>query len=141
MEERLWASSGEPRFRTALMALFGAMGLILAAIGIYGVMAYSVAQRTREIGIRAALSATRGGLLRMVLGQSLRLAMIGVAIGLALALATGRLIGALLFAVSPTDTLVLAGATGVLMAVALMAALLPARRAAAVDPIVALRAN
>jgi len=139
MEERLWASSGEPRLRTGLMALFGAMGHILAAIGIYGVMAYSVAQRTREIGIRAALGATRGGLLRMVLGQSLRLAMIGVAIGLALA--TGRLIGALLFAVSPTDTLVLAGATGVLMAVALMAALLPARRAAAVDPIVALRAD
>ena len=77
----------------------------------------------------------------MVLGQSLRLAMIGVAIGLALALATERPIGALLFAVSPTDTLVLAGATGVLMAVALMAALLPARRAAAVDPIVALRAD
>ena len=127
--------------RTGLMALFGAMGHILAAIGIYGVMAYSVAQRMREIGIRAALGATRGGLLRMVLGQSLRLAMIGVAIGLALALATGRLIGALLFAVSPADTLVLAGATGVLMAVALMAALLPARRAAAVDPIVALRAD
>jgi putative ABC transport system permease protein len=141
MEERLWASSGEPRFRTWLMALFGAMGLTLAAIGIYGVMAFSVAQRTREIGIRAALGATRGGLLRMVLGQSLRLAIIGVAIGLALALATGRLIGALLFAVSPADTLVLAGATGVLMSVALMSALLPARRAAAVDPIVALRAD
>jgi putative ABC transport system permease protein len=141
MDERLWASSGEPRFHTWLMALFGAMGLTLAAIGIYGVMAYSVAQRTREIGIRAALGATRGGLLRMVLGQSLRLATIGVVIGLALALATGRLIGALLFAVSPADTFVLAGATCVLMAVALLSALLPARRAAAVDPIVALRAD
>ena len=141
MEERLWASSGEPRFRTWLMALFGAMGLTLAAIGVYGVMAYSVTQRTREIGIRAALGATRGSLLRMVLGQSLRLAMIGVVIGLALALTTGRLIGALLFAVSPADTLVLSGATGVLIVVALTSALLPARRAAAVDPIAALRAD
>jgi putative ABC transport system permease protein len=141
MEERLWASSGEPRFRTWLMALFGAMGLTLAAIGIYGVMTYSVAQRTREIGIRAALGATRSDLLRMVFGQSVKLAMFGIVIGLALALAAGRLLGALLFAVSPADTLVLAGATGVLMFVALMSALLPARRAATVDPIVALRTD
>jgi len=123
------------------MALFGAMGLTLAAIGIYGVMAYSVAQRTREIGIRASLGATRRDLLRMVFGQSVKLAMFGIVIGLALALAAGRLLGALLFAVSPTDTLVFAGATGVLMFVALMSAVLPARRAAAVDPIVALRAD
>jgi putative ABC transport system permease protein len=141
MEERLWAASGEPRFRTWLMALFGAMGLTLAAIGIYGVMTYSVAQRTREIGIRAALGATRGDLLLMVLGQSVKLATFGIVIGLALALAAGRLLGALLFAVSPADTLVLAGATGVLMFVALMSALLPALRAATVDPIMALRTD
>jgi putative ABC transport system permease protein len=139
MDEKLWASSGEPRFRTWLMALFGAMGLTLAAIGIYGVMTYSVAQRTREIGIRAALGATRGDLLRMVFRQSVKLATSGIVIGLALALAAGRLLGALLFAVNPADTLVLAGATGVLMFVALMSALLPARRAATVDPVVALR--
>lgn len=141
MEERLWASSGEPRFRTWLMALFGAIGLTLAAIGIYGVLAYTVAQRTREIGIRAALGATRTDLLLMVFGQSAKLAMFGIVIGLALALAAGRLLAALLFAVSPTDTLVLAGATGVLLFVALMSAVLPARRAATVDPIVALRAD
>jgi ABC-type antimicrobial peptide transport system permease subunit len=123
------------------MALFGAMGLMLAAIGIYGVMAYTVAQRTREIGIRAALGATRADLLLMVFGQSVMLATYGIVIGLALALAAGRLLGALLFAVSPADTFVLAGATGVLMFVALMSAVLPARRAAAVDPIVALRAE
>jgi putative ABC transport system permease protein len=141
MEERLWASSGEPRFRTWLMALFGAMGLTLAAIGIYGVMAYTVAQRTREIGIRAALGATRIDLWLMVFGQSVKLAMCGIVLGLALALAAGRLLGALLFGVSPADTLVLAGATGVLMFVALASAALPARRAATVDPIQALHTD
>jgi predicted permease len=141
MEERLWASSGEPRFRTWLMTLFGAMGLTLAAIGIYGVTAYTVAQRTREIGIRAALGATRTDLLLMVFGQSLKLAICGIVMGLTLALAAGRLLGALLFAVSPADTLVFAGATGVLMFVTLVSAMLPARRAATVDPIQALRTD
>jgi putative ABC transport system permease protein len=123
------------------MALFGVTGLTLAAIGIYGVMAYSVTQRTREIGVRAALGATRRDLLWMVLGQSLRLAAIGTALGLTLALASGQLLTALLFTVRPADGVVLASATGVLMLVAIAAALLPARRAASVDPIVALRAE
>jgi putative ABC transport system permease protein len=139
MEERLWASSGQPRFRTWLMALFGVIGLTLAAIGIYGVMACSVTQRTRELGVRAALGATRGDLVRMVLGEGLKLATIGAALGLASALAGGRVIAALLFATNPADAGVLVGATGFLMFVAMVAALLPARRAAAVDPIVALR--
>jgi putative ABC transport system permease protein len=139
MEERLWTASGEPRFRTWLMALFGVMGLTLAAIGIYSVMAYSVTQRTREIGIRAALGATRGDLVRMVLSDGLKLATVGAALGLGLALAGGRVFAALLFATNPADAGVLVGATAVLMFVAGVAALQPARRAAAVDPIVALR--
>jgi putative ABC transport system permease protein len=141
MEERLWASSGESRFRTLLMALFGVMGLTLAAIGIYGVVAYSVTQRTRELGVRAALGATRRDLMRMVLADGLRLATIGAALGLGLALVSGRIVAAFLFATNPADPGVIAGATGVLMFVAVAAVLLPARRAADVDPIVALRAE
>jgi ABC-type antimicrobial peptide transport system permease subunit len=121
------------------MALFGLMGLTLATIGIYGVMACSVTQRTRELGVRAALGATRGDLVRMILGEGLKLATVGAALGLAFALAGGRVIAALLFATNPADAGVLVGATGFLMFVAMVAALLPARRAAAVDPIVALR--
>jgi len=141
MDERLWAAAGQPRFRTWLMSLFGVMGLTLAAIGIHGVLSYSVAQRTREIGIRAALGATRRDLLRMVLGESLTLTIAGAGFGLALALSVGRLLSALLFAVSPTDIAVLIGATGVLVIVAIVSALMPARRAAAVDPTVALHAE
>jgi putative ABC transport system permease protein len=141
MDERLWTAAGQPRFRTWLMSLFGVMGLTLAAIGIHGVLSYSVAQRTREIGIRAALGATRRDLLRMVLGESLTLTIAGAGFGLTLALLVGRLLSALLFAVSPTDVAVLIGATGVLVIVALVSALLPARRAAGVDPTVALHAE
>jgi len=141
MDERLWAAVGQPRFRTWLMGLFGGIGLMLAAIGIHGVLSYSVAQRTREIGIRAALGATRRELQTMVLGESLRLTAIGTALGLALALSARRLLAAVLFGVSPTDVAMLAAATGVLVSVALISALLPARRAASVDPIAALRAE
>lgn len=116
IDERMWASSGDPRFRAWLMALFGLIGLTLAAVGIDGVMAHSVAQRTREIGIRAALGAARAALLRMVLSESLGLAITGAAIGLALTLATAPLIRALLFAVSPSDSLVLIVVTSVLIA-------------------------
>jgi putative ABC transport system permease protein len=139
MEERLWASSGESRFRTVLMALFGVMGLTLAAIGIYGVVAYSVTQRTRELGVRAALGATRSDLMRMVLSDGLKLATVGAALGVGLALASGRVVAALLFETGPADPAVVAGATGVLMFIAVVAAVLPARRAADVDPVVALR--
>jgi putative ABC transport system permease protein len=139
MNDRLWAAAGQPRFRTWLMGLFGVMGLVLAAIGIYGVLSYSVAQRTHEIGIRAALGATRPELIRMVLRESLSLAATGIAIGLALSLTGGRFLTALLFDVSPTDVATLVVATAALASIAIISALLPARRAAAVDPSTALR--
>jgi ABC-type antimicrobial peptide transport system permease subunit len=123
------------------MGLFGVIGLVLAAIGIYGVLSCSVAQRTREIGIRAALGATRLELIHMVLRESLTLTAVGTAIGLALSLSASRFLTALLFEVSPTDVGTLVGATTVLASIAIVAALLPARRAAAVDPSAALRAE
>ncbi len=141
MDERMWAAAGAPRFRTWLMSLFGVMGLVLAGIGVHGVVSYSVVQRTREIGIRAALGATRRDVLRLVLGESLTLTMLGTVFGLALALAGARFLAALLFTVSPTDLAALAGATSVLVAISVFSALLPARRAAAIDPTVALRAE
>jgi putative ABC transport system permease protein len=141
MDERLRSAADQPRFRTWLMGLFGVVGLVLAAIGIYGVLSCSVAQRTREIGIRAALGATRGSLVKMVLRESLILTAIGAAVGLALSLAAGRFLKALLFGVSPADGATLFGATAILASIAIVAALLPARRAAAVDPNAALRAE
>jgi predicted permease len=126
------------RMGATLLAVFAILALTLTCVGIYGVMAYSVTQRTREIGIRMALGAERIRVLRMILRQSLKLTSLGVAIGLAAALATTRLIANLLY-VSPTDAWTFA-AVGVLLAgVALLASYLPARRAARVDPLVALR--
>jgi putative ABC transport system permease protein len=141
MNDRLWTAAGQPRFRTGVMGLFGVTGLVLAAIGIYGVLSYSVAQRRREIGIRAALGATRLALIQMVLRESLTLTATGAAIGLVLSLLAGRFLTALLFDVSPTDVATLAGATALLASIAIVSALLPARRAAAVDPSAALRAE
>ena len=139
MSDRLRTAAGQPRFRTWLIALFGAVALVLAAIGVYGVLSSSVAQRTREIGIRAALGATRPQLIAMVLRDSLALAGAGAIVGLALSVVTGRLISSMLFEVSPTDVATMAGATAILVSVAILSALLPARRAAAVDPSAALR--
>jgi putative ABC transport system permease protein len=141
MDERLRTAADQPRFRTWLMGLFGVIGLVLAAIGIYGVLSCSVAQRTREIGIRAALGASRRALIQMVLRESLTLTAIGAAIGLVLSMAAGRFLKVLLFAVSPTDGATLVGATTILASIATVAALLPAQRAAAVDPSAALRAE
>jgi predicted permease len=141
MDERVRLAAGQPRFRTWLMGLFGAIGLVLAAIGLYGVVSCSVAQRTREIGIRAALGATRRELIQMVLGESLTMVGLGAAVGLALSLAAGRLLTAVLFDLSPADPLTLIAATATLASVAMLAALLPARRAAAVDPGAALRSD
>src|SRR2546426_890725 len=139
MSDRLRTAAGQPRFRTWLIALFGAVALVLAAIGVYGVLNSSVAQRTREIGIRAALGATRPQLIAMVLRDSLALAGAGAIVGLALSVVTGRLISSMLFEVSPTDAATMAGATAILVSVAILSALLPARRAAAVDPSAAVR--
>ncbi|MFZ3244012.1 MAG: ABC transporter permease [Candidatus Acidiferrales bacterium] len=127
------------RFLMLVMSIFAALALILAAVGTYGVMAYSTAQRTHEIGIRMALGARPGDVLRMVVGQGMMLAAIGLAIGLAAALETTQLLTSQLYGVKPADPLVLAVVVALLGLVALLACYIPARRAARVDPLVALR--
>jgi putative ABC transport system permease protein len=138
MTEVLRGNLWRARMGATLLAVFAVLALTLTCVGIYGVMAYSVTQRTKEIGIRMALGAERTRVLRLILGQSVKLTSLGVAIGLAAALATTRLIASLLF-VSPTDGWTFAGVGILLAGVALFASYLPARRAARVDPMVALR--
>jgi hypothetical protein len=129
------------RIAASVASLLGGMALLLAAIGIYGIVAHLVASRTREIGVRVALGADASRIRRLVLGQGIRLTLIGSAIGLVASLGVTQLVSSLLFGVSPVDPLAL-GVTGVaLAAVALAASLVPARRAARLNPIVALRAE
>ncbi len=130
---------GPQRFAMMLLGVFAGLALVLAAVGIYGVMAYSVSQRTREIGIRMALGAEQGSVLSMVVGQALRLAVIGTGVGLAGALGLTHFLSSLLFSVRPTDPLTFSVVAFVLVAVSALASFLPARRAAKVDPLVALR--
>ena len=132
-------SVAQPRLESVLLGLFGALALTLAAVGIYGVMSYAVSQRTSEIGIRMALGADRFAVLKMIIGEGLRMVGIGVSIGLALALALTRVLARLLFGVSPTDPLTFASIVVLLTLIALFACYIPARRATKVDPIVALR--
>jgi ABC-type antimicrobial peptide transport system permease subunit len=127
------------RASSALFSGFAVLALALACIGIYGVMSYTVAQRTQEIGVRMALGAQRADVLRMVTALGLRLALIGVAIGLAGAFASTRLLASLLYEVSAINPLIFSLAVIVLMAVATLAAYLPAQRAASIDPMRALR--
>src|SRR5262245_40990532 len=122
-----------------MMGVLGAVALLLAAMGIYGVISYLVAQRTREMGVRLALGARRRDLLKLVLGRGLTLTMTGVLSGLALALALTRFLSSLLFGVSAADPITFAAIALLLAVVALMASFLPARRAMRVDPITALR--
>jgi putative ABC transport system permease protein len=129
----------ESRFHSGLLGVFAAVAIILAAVGIYGVIAYNVAQRTKEIGIRMALGAQQGQMLTMILRQSLTMAGIGIGVGLFGALGATRLLGALLFGVGTTDLLTYAAVVLLLGAAALLAGLLPARRAMKVDPVIALR--
>lgn len=139
MDELLATPLAEPRLGALLMSSFGLVALLLAAIGLYGVMASLVRDQTREIGIRIALGATRARVLREVLGRAAVLTGVGALVGLAAALATSRLFTAMLFEVSPTDPVALGGACVVLLVVGALAAWLPARRATRVDPVNALR--
>ena len=141
MEARLSDSVAQPKFRTALLGTFAAMALVMAVIGIYGVMAFSVVQRTHELGIRIALGARRNVVIGLVLRHGAVLAGLGIVIGLAGALALTRVLQTLLFEVKPTDPLTFTMVPVALMGVALFACWLPARRAAKVDPMAALRAE
>jgi putative ABC transport system permease protein len=139
MPEIVDASVAQPRFQTLLLGLFGALALILAAVGIYGVISYSVIQRTHEIGIRVSLGAQPGQVLRLVMGQGAKLALAGIIIGAAAAHALTRLMRSLLFEVSPADPFTFAAIAALLVTVALAACYIPARRAIRVDPMTALR--
>jgi predicted permease len=139
MPDVVYTSVAQPRFQMVLLGLFGSLALLLAAVGIYGVISYSVVQRTHEIGIRMSLGAQPGQILQLVVGQGLKLALVGIAIGGVAALALTRLMMSLLFGVSPADPLTFAGVALLLAAVALAACYVPARRAMRVDPMTALR--
>ena len=139
LEKHIGATLAQPRFNMMLLGCFAGVAMILAAIGIYGVIAYSVAQRTKEIGIRMALGAQRIDMLTMILRQSFTVIGIGLLAGLLGGLAVTRLMSSLLYGVSPTDLSIYAIVTVLLSAAALVATWFPARRAMTVDPIVALR--
>ncbi len=139
MEIRLSENVGAPRFRTLLFGIFAAIAVCLAMAGVYGVMAYAVGQRSREIGVRMALGASTGSVLRLILGQGLALAAIGLALGLGAAFASTRLLMAMLFEVKPNDPLVYLCVVALLGAVAVIASYIPARRASKIDPLAAIR--
>jgi len=139
MEARLSASVAAPRFYALLLGVFALTALLLAAIGIYGVLSYNVSQRHREIGVRMALGAAGRDILALVLGQGLTLAVVGVVIGVAGAFAATRFLRTLLFGITATDPVTYVGITVLLTGVALLACWIPARRAIRVDPMTALR--
>jgi len=141
MEERVSGSSSQPRFLSLLLGLFAGVAATLAAVGIYGVMSYTVAQQTRELGIRMALGAETSSVLRLVLNKGLILAGIGIALGAGGALALGKLVASQLFQTKAADPTVFLGVSAGLVVVALFATLIPARRATRVDPMVALRSE
>jgi putative ABC transport system permease protein len=139
MEQIISVSVGEPRFRTAVLLMFAILALFVASIGLYGVMSYLMSQRTREFGIRIAVGASSGDLLRLVLGQAAKLVSVGIGLGLVGSMLLARSIASLLYGITPFDTATLTGVSLLLAAVALSASYIPARRAASVDPTVALR--
>jgi putative ABC transport system permease protein len=139
LQERVSKLADQPRFQAILVGFFAAIGLVLAVIGLYGVIAFLVAQRTQEIGVRMALGAERGHILRLVMGKSLRLIVCGTVVGLVAALAVSRVLSSLLFGIGSHDPVTFGLVTCLLIVVALLATLIPARLASRVDPIVALR--
>jgi putative ABC transport system permease protein len=139
MAELAGLQTARSRFGAFLMGAFGALALLLAALGVYGVISYSVAQRGHEIGVRMALGARRGEVFRLVLGQALGLAAVGMVLGIAGALALTRLLAGQLYGLSPNDPATYAAVALLLAAAALVAGYLPARRATRVDPVVVLK--
>jgi putative ABC transport system permease protein len=141
MQDLVSASTTQPRFRTLLITAFALVAVVLAVVGVAGVIAYTVSRRTQEIGVRVALGATRHQVVALLVGQGLVPTAIGIVVGLAGAIGVARVLAGLLFGVSATDPTVLAGAVGLLAVSAVAAAYVPARRAAAVSPLDALRAE
>lgn len=139
MEQNIQASVSQPRFRTWLIGIFASLALLLAAVGVYGVMSYSVTQRTSEIGIRVTMGAQPADIFRAIVGEGFRLAIIGVGVGLVGAFALSRALQSFVFGVSTSDPATFAGVAGVLLLTGLAASYFPARRATRVDPIIALR--
>jgi putative ABC transport system permease protein len=139
MQQLVDNSVGSQRFSLALFGAFAAVALLLASVGLYGLVAYTVSQRTEEIGVRLALGATPADVLRLVVRQALGLALAGLSIGLIVAVSTTRLIRSLLFEISPHDPLTFIAVPIVLLVVIVLASLIPARRASRVDPVVAIR--
>jgi ABC-type antimicrobial peptide transport system permease subunit len=139
LDERIAGAVARPRFNAALVAGFAAAALLIASLGVYGMLSYSVSSRLREIGVRLALGAAPDRIVRFILAEGLRLAVLGVALGLLGALVAGRLMRSLVVDVNPSDPRILAGVSIVMVIVACLAAFLPARRASVVDPIVVLR--
>ncbi|MEP6492606.1 MAG: ABC transporter permease [bacterium] len=141
MEERVGSSVGQQRFYATLIGIFAAVALVLSAVGLYGVIAYAVSQRTHELGVRVALGATADRISRMVIGEGLILTAIGAAIGIVGSVVAGRLVTTLLFGVTPLDPVTIGVVVGVLALVATLASWLPARRASKVDPLIAMRGD
>jgi ABC-type antimicrobial peptide transport system permease subunit len=141
LEQVIAESLGERRFQTTLLTAFGLIALLLASVGIYGVVAYTVAQRSKEIGIRMALGAQGSSVLKMVMGAALRLALLGVGIGLVGAFAVTAALRSSLYGVSATDPVTFAAVSLLLLGIAALASWAPARRATRVDPMVSLRAE
>jgi putative ABC transport system permease protein len=141
MDDAMSDSVSQPRFFLALLAGFSALALVLAAVGIYGVISYTVTQRTREMGIRIALGASEERVVKLVVSQGAILATCGIVLGLIGAVSLTRLIANLLFMTPPLDPATFVGVSGLLAFIAILAAYLPARRAARVDPVIAMRAE
>jgi putative ABC transport system permease protein len=139
LDQWVEGNAAQPRLNSVLLAVFACVALLIAAVGIYGVLSYSVNQRSREIGVRMALGAPRAAVLRMIVGEGMRMGIAGIAAGLLGAVAVSRVLSSMLFGVQARDPLTFASVAAILIVIALAACYFPARRATAIDPVIALR--